>query len=134
MYPVAGGTARFPHLAFGSVAGISFGLFSWLQAVTVAPVEVYAVIQYGSYYVHGSTGSTSQWANLFVGGKATDLGFVVAIVLMAVFTALNFLAVKYFARVSNTIMWWKIAVPVLAIIVLLFKFHPGNFRRRGRAE
>ena len=127
MYPVAGGTARFPHLAFGSVAGISFGFFSWLQAVTVAPVEVYAVIQYGSYYVHGSTGSTSQWANLFVDGKATDLGFVVAIVLMAAFTALNFLAVKYFARVSNTIMWWKIAVPVLAIIVLFFKFHPGNF-------
>ena len=127
MYPVAGGTARFPHLAFGSVAGISFGFFSWLQAVTVAPVEVYAVIQYGSYYVHGSSGSTSQWANIFVDGKATDLGFVVAIVLMAAFTALNFLAVKYFARVSNTIMWWKIAVPVLAIIVLFFKFHPGNF-------
>jgi amino acid transporter len=127
MYPVAGGTARFPHLAFGSVAGISFGFFSWLQAVTVAPVEVYAVIEYGSYYVHGSSGSTSQWANIFVDGKATDLGFVVAIVLMAAFTALNFLAVKYFARVSNTIMWWKIAVPVLAIIVLFFKFHPGNF-------
>ena len=29
MYPVAGGTARFPHFAFGSVAGISFGFFSW---------------------------------------------------------------------------------------------------------
>ena len=23
-------------------------------------------------------------------------------------------------------MWWKLAIPVLAIIVLLFKFHPGN--------
>ena len=38
MYPVAGGTARFPHLAFGSGAGISFGFFSYLQAVTVAPI------------------------------------------------------------------------------------------------
>ncbi len=38
MYPVAGGTARFQHFAFGSVAGISFGFFSWLQAVTVAPI------------------------------------------------------------------------------------------------
>ena len=127
MYPVAGGTARFPHLAFGSVAGISFGFFSWLQAVTVAPVEVYAVIEYGSYYVHSTSNPTSQWANVFVDGKATDLGFVLAIVLMAAFTALNFLAVKYFARVSNTIMWWKIAVPVLAIIVLFFYFKPGNF-------
>src|SRR5580698_8609291 len=127
MYPVAGGTARFPHLAFGSVAGISFGFFSWLQAVTVAPVEVYAVIEYGSYYVHSSSNPTSHWANIFVDGKATDLGFVIAIVLMAAFTALNFLAVKYFARVSNTIMWWKLAVPVLAIIVLFFYFKPGNF-------
>ena len=33
MYPVSGGTGRFPHFAFGSVAGISFGFFSWLQAV-----------------------------------------------------------------------------------------------------
>ncbi len=41
MYPIAGGTARFPHLAYGSVAGISFGFFSWLQAVTVAPVECF---------------------------------------------------------------------------------------------
>ena len=49
MYPVSGGTARFPHFAFGSVAGISFGFFSWLQAVTVAPIECFAVMQYGSY-------------------------------------------------------------------------------------
>src|SRR5438552_9977837 len=25
MYPVAGGTARFPHFAFGSLAGVGFG-------------------------------------------------------------------------------------------------------------
>jgi len=30
MYPVAGGTARFPHIAFGGAAGASFGWFSWL--------------------------------------------------------------------------------------------------------
>ena len=45
MFPVAGGTARFPHLAYGSGAGISFGFFSWLQAVTVAPIECFAVRQ-----------------------------------------------------------------------------------------
>ena len=52
MYPVAGGTARFPHLAFGPGAGISFGFFSWLQAVTVAPIEAYAVIHYLGYKWH----------------------------------------------------------------------------------
>src|ERR1700750_1245620 len=35
MYPVSGGTARFPHYAYGSVAGISFGFFAYLQAGTI---------------------------------------------------------------------------------------------------
>src|SRR6516164_315269 len=68
MYPVAGGTARFPHLAFGSVAGMSFGFFSWLQAVTVAPIECFAVMQYSSYY----------WPSIYnpTKGVTTGTGFV----------------------------------------------------------
>src|SRR5258707_6949430 len=50
MYPVSGGTARFPHFAFGSVAGVSFGFFSYVQAVTVWPGECFAVMQDASYY------------------------------------------------------------------------------------
>src|SRR2546423_9912131 len=50
MWPVAGGTARFPHHAFGGGAGASFGWFSWLQAATVAPIEVLAMITYGQHY------------------------------------------------------------------------------------
>jgi amino acid transporter len=119
MYPVAGGTARFPHLAYGSVAGISFGFFSWLQAVTVAPVECFAVMQYGSYYFHGLYNPTK--------GVTTGSGFLWTVILMAVFTAFNFLAVKLFARVNSTITWWKVAVPILTIIILFFKFHGGNF-------
>ena len=48
MYPVSGGTARFPHYAFGGFAGASFGWFSWLQAATVAPIEVSAMINTAS--------------------------------------------------------------------------------------
>jgi amino acid transporter len=122
MYPIAGGTARFPHLAFGSVAGISFGFFSWLQAVVVAPVECYAVMTYGSYYWH---------ALLKPNGQISTTGFLMTIVLMAIFTALNFLAVRQFARVNNVITWWKVAIPVLTIIILFTKFHPGNFSPPG---
>src|SRR5919107_5567991 len=50
MFPVSGGTARFPHYAFGGAVGASFGWFSWLQAATVAPIEVMAVIQYSQHY------------------------------------------------------------------------------------
>jgi amino acid transporter len=123
MYPVSGGTARFPHFAFGSVAGIGFGFFSYVQAVTIAPIECYAFVTYASYY----------WPGLFNADKdkITGAGLLVTVLLMAVFTAVNFLAMRQFARVNNTITWWKVAVPVLAIIVLLFKFKPGNFTAAG---
>jgi amino acid transporter len=123
MYPVSGGTARFPHFAFGSVAGIGFGFFSYVQAVTIAPIECYAFVTYASYY----------WPSLFDAKteKITGVGLWVCVVLMAVFTAVNFLAMKQFARVNNVVTWWKVAVPVLAIIVLLFKFTPSNFTAAG---
>jgi amino acid transporter len=123
MYPVSGGTARFPHFAFGSVAGISFGFFSWLQAVTVAPIECFAVMQYGSHYWHGLYNPVTK--------NVTGLGFVMTIILMAIFTAINFLAMRLFSKVNAGITWWKVAIPILAIIVLLFKFHPGNFSSGG---
>ena len=123
MYPVAGGTARFQHYAFGSVAGMSFGFFSWLQAAAVAPVECFAVMNYGSYYWHSIYNSNT--------GNVTGLGFAMTIVLLAIFTGLNFLAVKWLAHTNSGITWWKIAIPVLAIIVLLFKFHGSNFGKGG---
>jgi amino acid transporter len=127
MYPVSGGTARFPHFAFGGAAGISFGFFSWVQAVTVAPIECYAVMQYGSYYWHGIFDANANGGN----GNVTHLGFVLTIILMAVFTAVNFLSMRLFNKVNAAVTWWKVAIPVLAIIVLLFKFHPSNFGAGG---
>jgi amino acid transporter len=123
MYAVSGGTARFPHFAFGSVAGISFGFFSYVQAVTIAPIECFAFMQYASYYWPALYNSDTK--------NVTTTGFILTIVLMALFTAVNFLAMRQFARVNNVITWWKVAVPVLAIIVLLFKFHGGNFTAGG---
>ena len=123
MYPVSGGTARFPHFAFGSVAGIGFGFFSYVQAVTIAPIECFAFMQYASYYWPSIYNSTTK--------NVTGVGFVLTIILMAVFVAVNFLAMRIFARVNNVITWWKVAVPVLAIIVLLTQWHSGNFTAGG---
>ncbi len=119
MYPVSGGTARFPHFAFGAIAGMSFGFFSWLQAVTVAPIECFAVMNYGSHW----------WPALYDPNTSnvTATGFVMSVVLMIIFTGLNFLGIKYLSQVNSGLMWWKIAIPVLTIIVLLFHFHSGNF-------
>jgi amino acid transporter len=124
MYPVSGGTGRFPHFAFGSLAGIGFGWFAYLQAVTIAPVECFAFMNYASYF----------WPSIYdpKTSNVTGVGFALTIVLMAIFTAVNFLAMRIFARVNNAITWWKVAVPILAIIVLLTQWHGGNFTAGGQ--
>jgi amino acid transporter len=123
MYPVSGGTARFPHFAFGSIAGISFGFFSWIQALTVAPIECFAVMQYASYYFPSVYNTTT--------GVTTGTGFGFTALLMAIFTVINFMAMRLFSKVNAGITWWKVLIPVLAIIILFFKFHPSNFGSHG---
>jgi amino acid transporter len=124
MYPVAGGTARFPHYAFGGAVGASFGWFSWLQAATVAPIEVMAVIQYGQHYSFAR-----HWMKLSNGQHVlTATGVVAAVVLMALFTVINFLGVRKLALTNSSATWWKVAVPVVAIVALaLTQFHTDNF-------
>ena len=124
MYPVAGGTARFPHYAFGGAAGASFGWFSWLQAATVAPIEVMAMIQYGQHYTFARG-----WMKLSGGQHVlTGSGSAAAVVLMGVFTSINFLGVRKLAYTNSAATWWKIGVPLLTIFVLgIVNFHGGNF-------
>jgi amino acid transporter len=124
MYPVAGGTARFPHYAFGGAAGASFGWFSWLQAATVAPIEVLAMIQYGQHYSFASG-----WMKLKNQQHVlTGSGIIAAVVLMAIFTSINFLSVRMLTRTNSAATWWKVGVPLLTIFVLaIASFHTGNF-------
>ena len=122
MYPVSGGTARFPHYAFGGAAGASFGWFSWLQAATVAPIEVSAMITYAQHYSFAHS-----WLNPETKVLTTS-GLVVAVLLMALLTAVNFLGIKKLAAANSAATWWKVAVPLLVILVLaLTNFNTGNF-------
>jgi amino acid transporter len=119
MYPVSGGTARFPHYAFGGVAGITFGFFSWLQAVAVAPFECYGVMRYAHYWWSSGYNVNT--------GLITGWGLLVTVGLVASFTLINWFGIRLLAQVNSVIMWWKLAIPLLAIIVLLFKWHSGNW-------
>jgi len=124
MYPVAGGTSRFPHYTFGGAVGASFGWFSWLQAATVAPIEVMAVIQYAQHFSFARG-----WMHVSGGQNVlTGTGIVVAVVLMACFTAINFLSVRRLAHTNSAATWWKVGVPLVTIGVLAgTSFHLGNF-------
>ncbi len=94
--------------------------------MTIAPIECFAFMEYASHF----------WPSIYNAktGNVTGVGFVMTIILMAIFVAVNFLAMRIFSRVNSALTWWKVAIPVLAIIVLLFKFHGGNFTAGGRAS
>jgi amino acid transporter len=125
LFPVSGGTSRFPHYAFGSFAGMTFGWASYLQAATTAPIEVLAVIQYLS---------TAQWAHGFyrANGTLSAGGMIAAAILMALFVMLNLVGIRWLTRANNAITWWKVFIPVFTIVVLLSTdFHAGNFTAGG---
>jgi amino acid transporter len=126
MYPVAGGSARYPHFAFGNLAGFAIGWIVWVGSVTVAPIEVLAVTTYLVQWfpwMMVSQGSTE---------VLTALGIVFSVFLMGVFTVINLLGVGSLAKSNNVIMIWKIAIPFLAVIVLIaVAFHPSNFTAQG---
>ncbi|MFF4564754.1 APC family permease [Streptomyces sp. NPDC001435] len=127
MFPVAGGTARYPHYAFGGLAGMSFGWFAWLQAATVAPIEVEAMIGYAGHWKFAQGLQHTD-------GTLTTSGFVIAVTLMAVFVGVNFFGVRALAHTNSAATWWKIAVPLAAIfIIAIGNFHTSNFTSEGFA-
>ncbi len=128
LFPVTGGTSRFPHYAFGSFAGATFCWASYLQAASVAPIEVLAAVQYLS---------TAHWARSFfkynpaAGGAAGTLhgfGYLVALILLVLFVLFNLIGIRWLERISNVVTTWKVIIPCLAIVILIFgHFHSGNF-------
>ena len=122
-YPMAGGTARFPHLVFGSIPGFTAGWAAWLQAVTIAPIEVEAAL---SYLNNKAPGLVK--ADMTLTGE----GLLVSAALMFAFTVLNILGVRWLAESNKITVIWKTAIPVLTVIVLLVvSFHVSNFTAGG---
>ncbi|MBP0458161.1 APC family permease [Streptomyces bomunensis] len=123
MFPVSGGVVRFPHLSFGSFASFTMGWITWIAAATVAPIEVEGALQYGTKWAHFTDAHADSGTHTLTG-----LGYGVAVVAMAFFVALNYFGIRWFARVNNVLVWWKLVV-IVAVIVAFFvtAFHGHNF-------
>jgi amino acid transporter len=127
-YPAAGGTARFPRFVFGPLAGFAAGWLGWLQAVTIAPIEVEATLS----YVDHIAWVRSHVSILRVDGTLTGTGLLIASVFMLAFTLINLVGVKAMAETNAVAVVWKTAVPILTVVVLiLLAFHPSNFTAGG---
>ncbi len=125
--PLAGGVVRYPHLAFGSFASFTSGWITWVAAATVAPIEVEGALQYATKYApftsaHKLSGTAEPVHTL------TSLGYPVAVAGLALFVVINYFGIRWFARINNVVVWWKLAIICLVIVAFLFTtFHGANF-------
>ncbi|MGX7694081.1 APC family permease [Gordonia polyisoprenivorans] len=129
MFPVSGGVVRFPHIAFGSFASYTSGWILWIACGTVAPIEVEGALQYATKYAAFTSKSTVNGDTVHT---LTGLGYLTAVVLLALFVVVNYIDVRWFARVNNVLVWWKLAIiTVVVIAFLVTQFHPSNFTSKG---
>ena len=64
----------------------------------------------------------------------TALGYLVAVLAMAFFVVVNYFGIRWFARVNNVAVWWKLGVIVLVIVAFMVtEFHGANFTSHGFA-
>ena len=127
-YPVAGGTARFPYFAFGALAGFTAGWAAWLQAVTIAPIEVEAAIS----YMASTKWSKEHLVMLHPNGTLNGTGLVIATAAMLLFTIINLAGAKLLSDSNSVMVIWKTAVPILTVVVMItLSFHASNFHAGG---
>src|SRR4051812_24457977 len=131
MFPVSGGVVRFPHLSHGSFASYTTGWILWVAVATTAPIEVEGALQYATKYAPFTAEHTHNGQTVHT---LTGLGYFVAVLSMAFFVVINYYGIRWFARVNNVAVWWKLGVIVVAIVAFLVtSFHAENFSDHGFA-
>ena len=122
MFPVSGGVVRFPQFAFGSFASYTFGWITWIAAASTTSIEVLAALQYSTNYL--------PWLQQLENGVPvlTPAGFAVAAALLALFSLVNVIGIRWFAHLNNALVWWKLVIIVLVTAVFMgTAFHGANF-------
>lgn len=122
LFPVAGGTAQIPQMSHGMFTSFILSWAAWLSSLTMAPIEVQAVLQYGSTYF---TSLITIKDNIPV---LTGIGYVWAVLLMISFCVLNVVSFKGLIRSNFILFAFKVAVILLVVFALIYtNFHTANF-------
>ncbi len=109
-FPRGGAVVAFPKLSHGTLIAMVMSWVVFLGYVTVAPAEVLAVMKYAHNYLPGIVPARE---------AGSVLGFIEAAVLLAIFVALNLYGIRWLLRFNTVIVWWKLAVPLLTVILLI---------------
>lgn len=119
--PEGGGTVRWPLYASGRLVGTVIG-WSVLLSVGGTAAEIAAIMQYAGHYL----------PDLYDGGHVTLSGLGLAVGLSLLLTALNWFAVRMFARLNNLVSLLKVAVPIITVVALFLSgTHSGRLTDHG---
>jgi amino acid transporter len=126
MFPVAGGSARFPQLSHGSLVSLFFGWITWLNLMTAPATETQAAVQYASSYYPALVHVVNGVDHL------TWQGFLVAAVMMLIVSVVNYVSIALVTKFNNIFTIWKLVVPIfVAVVLMCVSFHPSNFVSHG---
>lgn len=128
MFPRSGALVRYPALSHGALANWFNGTGYWIGTVCLPAIEAQATLTYlgGSFphlgFVHTAQGTTVlSWPNGILAGFGILIGFFL----------LNLFGVKLLAKVNTYVTIWKIVVPTLTFVLLLFAFKSSNLTAGG---
>ncbi|MFT3742387.1 MAG: APC family permease [Gammaproteobacteria bacterium] len=114
LLPISGGMTNYPTFTHGKEVGFVFAWISWLSYVVMTPIEIQAILQYGSHFI-------PQLVAKHPGGsELTALGYVVAIGLMFFVVLLNTFGIKLLAECNKYASLIKFILPSIAITALLY--------------
>ncbi|MFI4918493.1 MAG: APC family permease [Legionellales bacterium] len=114
MFPVSGGMSNYPTYTHGKEVGFLFAWTTWLSYVVMTPIEIQAILQYGSHFfpvlmTHNTTTPT-----------LSGYGYVVAFAIMLFVVLLNSYGIKLLAECNKYASILKFILPSIAIVTLLY--------------
>ena len=111
LFPRSGALVHMSHASHGDGLGRIWGWMLFLAYAPIPAVEAEAILTYANNYLP-----------YFLqphGGLLTPTGFIVCALLLSLFALVNLLAVRMLLSFNSVVTWWKIAVPLLTVVVLI---------------
>ena len=120
-WPKAGGVAFYPSRSNGPLVGAINGWASFVGYTLVAPVTVFALVEYASFY----------FPSLYPNGTLSITGIIVAEILLLAIFGINLLRIKHMGFINNLLTIVTVALIAILVIGLLFFFKGSNFTSYG---
>lgn len=113
MFPFSGGITNYPGFTHGTDVGFMFAWTSWLSYVVMTPIEIQAILQYGSHFFPILLVKESA---IF---KLSGYGYLAGFSIMLFVVFLNSYGIRLLVECNRIVSIIKFIVPAIAIVSLI---------------